>query len=85
MKRIAIREIDRFTSQMHEGRIISEYIIYLYQNDVTLACYTEIGNEAKNIRVNEMILESPISEPIEQITPISSKRLRAIRIEEIEW
>ena len=68
MKSIVIREIDRYTSQTYKDKIISEYLIYLYYNDVKLECYTEIGTDAKNIRVNEIIL---FHLPIKEITEIN--------------
>jgi len=63
MKKIIIKEIDILTSKKHKNRIIIEYLIYLMENDVKLACYNEIGIEAKNIRVNDILIsEFNISE-----------------------
>lgn len=57
MKHIIIKEIDQFKSSIHEDKRISEYLIYLMENEVKLACYSEIGEENKNLMVNELLLE----------------------------
>jgi len=58
--KIIIKEIDKLISTLHKNRVISEYLIYLmYENDgnsAPLEAYTELGVEAKNTRVNELIL-----------------------------
>ena len=58
MKKILIKEIDKLQSKTHKGRIISEYLVYLMENDIKLSCYSELGKEAKDIRVNELIVEN---------------------------
>ena len=58
MKKILIKEIDKLQSKTHEGRVITEYLVYLMENDVKLACYSELGKEAKDIRVNELIVDN---------------------------
>ena len=45
MKRILIKEIDRLYSKIHKNRFVSEYIIYLYENDVKLKTITVFGEE----------------------------------------
>jgi len=55
MKKIIIKEIDILTSKKHKNRIIIEYLIYLMENDVKLACYIEIGDESKDNRLNKLI------------------------------
>lgn len=57
MKTILIKEIDVLRSKMHRGKKITEYLVYLIENDIKLACYSEIGVDAKNLRVNELISE----------------------------
>jgi hypothetical protein len=57
MKKIVVKEIDRLNSTVHKGKTISEYLIYLIENDVKLACYSEFGVVAKNLMVNQLILE----------------------------
>jgi hypothetical protein len=57
MKKIIIKEIDQFKSSVHKDKTISEYLIYLMENDVKLGCYSEIGEENKNLMVNELLLE----------------------------
>ena len=58
MKKILIKEIDKLQSKTHKGRVITEYLVYLIENDVKLACYSELGKEAKDIRVNELIVDN---------------------------
>jgi hypothetical protein len=58
MKKIVVKEIDRLNSTIHKGKTISEYLIYLIENDVKLACYSEFGEKAKNLMVNQLILEN---------------------------
>lgn len=58
MKSILIKEVDQLHSKLHKNRIISEYLVYLMDSDVKLACYSELGKEAKDIRVNELIVEN---------------------------
>ena len=63
MKNIIIKQSDLLYSKIHKDKVIVEYLIYLMENDVKLACYNEIGIEAKNIRVNDILIsEFNISE-----------------------
>ena len=56
MMKILIKEIDRYTSKTFKNKSISEYLIFVaLVNGQKLYAYTEIGNEAKNLRVNELI------------------------------
>ena len=58
MMKIVIKEIDRYTSKTFKNKSISEYLIYVTLSDgQKLYAYTEIGNEAKNLRVNELIVK----------------------------
>lgn len=58
MMKIVIKEIDKYTSKTFKGKSISEYLIYVtLSNGQKLYAYTEIGNEAKNLRVNELIVK----------------------------
>lgn len=56
MKKIVIKEIDKLTSRLHKNRVISEYLIYLVSDDKILEAYTELDEDPKNTRVNELIL-----------------------------
>lgn len=58
MKSILIKEVDQLKSKLHKNRVISEYLIYLMENDVKLACYSELGKESKDMRVNELIVDN---------------------------
>lgn len=62
MKKIVIKEIDKLSSTLHKTRSVSEYLIYLKHNDANIKAYTEIGEAAKNYRVNELILDNFVSE-----------------------
>lgn len=56
--KIIIKEIDRYTSKTFKGKSISEYLIYVaLSNGQKISAYTEIGDEAKKLRVNELIVE----------------------------
>ncbi|MEI6880354.1 MAG: hypothetical protein WCK82_03350 [Bacteroidota bacterium] len=58
MMKIVIKEIDRYTSKTFKNKSISEYLIYVtLVNGQKLYAYTEIGDEAKNLRVNELIVK----------------------------
>lgn len=52
MKRIVIKELNK-------SETVSEYIIYLMIGEMKtpIKAFTEIGEDNKNLRVNEMILE----------------------------
>ena len=57
-KNIIIKEIDRYLSKKHKNKQISEYLIYVALEDgQKISAYTEIGEEAKKIRVNELLIE----------------------------
>lgn len=57
-KNIIIKEIDRYLSRKHKNKQISEYLIYVTLEDgQKISAYTEIGEEAKKIRVNELLIE----------------------------
>lgn len=56
MKSILIKEVDQLKSKLHKNKVISEYLVYLMENDVKLACYSEVGVESKDMRVNELIV-----------------------------
>jgi len=58
MKKIIIKEIDRFKSIKHKYKYVSEYLIYLDCDEAGLHinAYTEIGDTAKRDRVNELLL-----------------------------
>ena len=70
-KKIVIKEIDKLISLKHKGRVIVEYLIYMMEKSGSdfrpIAAYTEIGEEAKNIRVNELILLHFMSDNQSQI------------------
>ena len=73
MKSILIKEIDQLYSNLHNDRVVSEYLVYLMQNDVKLECYSELGKEAKDMRVNELIvsnfdLEIALEDIIQEVT-----------------
>jgi hypothetical protein len=70
MDKIIIKEIDRLYSKLHGGRVVSEYIIYFYKNDVIIELHTELGDLAKQLRVNELMIVNSITnkEIIQEIT-----------------
>ena len=56
MKSILIKESDRLFSKIHKNKYVPVYLIYLIENDVRLECYSELGKENKDMRVNELIV-----------------------------
>lgn len=59
MDKIVIKEIDKYTSHLFKDKMIPEYIIYLMSEEgVKKEAYTEIGEEAKKLRVNELLLNN---------------------------
>ena len=56
MKSILIKEVDKLYSKIHKNNFVSVYLIYLIENDVRLECYSELGKENKDMRVNELIV-----------------------------
>jgi hypothetical protein len=56
MKKIIVKETDRFKSKLHKNKTISQYLIYLNIGSVPTGGWVELGEEAKKIRVNELIL-----------------------------
>jgi hypothetical protein len=64
-KKIVIKEIDKLRSFLHRDRVITEYIIYVIidENRIQpMEAYTELGEDAKKARVNELILLHFITE-----------------------
>ncbi len=69
-KKIVIKEVDKLLSVLHKDRIVTEYIIYVILNENViqpLEAYTEFGEDAKKVRVNELILLHFITEDNQQI------------------
>ena len=59
MDKIVIREIDKYTSHLFKDKMKSEYIIYLMSEEgVKKEAYMEIGEEAKKLRVNELLMNN---------------------------
>jgi len=56
MKRILIKEIDRLYSKIHKGKFVSEYIIYLMENDVKLKAFNVVGETLKTANVTRMLI-----------------------------
>jgi hypothetical protein len=56
-QKILIKEIDKLVSVVSQSRVVTEYIIYYIVDGNKVEAYTEFGDNAKNIRVNEMLLK----------------------------
>lgn len=65
--RIVVKEIDRFLSSRNKGRYISEYLLYFKMDEVSVECFNEIGVEAKELRLNELVKKYNCDK-IEEIT-----------------
>lgn len=75
MKKIIIKEIDRYYSQRNTKKYVSEYLIYVTVDGINVQCFNEIGEQAKKERVNMLLVESclplnkaVLKEIIEEIT-----------------
>lgn len=55
-KKILIKEIDKLKSVSSKDKFISQYIIYYMVNEAKVEAFIEFGDEAMNIRVNELAL-----------------------------
>lgn len=55
-KKIIVKEIDKLISIISKDKIVTEYIIYVVEGNKQSKAYLEIGDEAKNMRVNELLL-----------------------------
>ena len=62
MKKIIIKEIDKYSSKLYQDKTISEYLIYVELDGTRIHAYTELGEVAKKERVNELLLEHLITE-----------------------
>ena len=76
-KKIVIKEIDKLVSVVSKERVVTEYIIYYMVGNQKVEAYTEMGDEAKKLRVNELLLKHIIGDnfvmgdieyPIEEIS-----------------
>ena len=58
-KKIIIKTIDTFKSTVHKGREINEYLISLALDGAKtqIEAHTELGEDAKRFRVNDMLVE----------------------------
>lgn len=56
MKSILIKEVDRLYSKIHKEKYVSEYIIYLIENDVKLKAISVFGEKQKNTHITVMLL-----------------------------
>jgi len=61
-KKIVVKEIDKLVSVVSPTRVVTEYMVYLMVNEQKVAAYLELGEEAKNIRVNELIVKHFMSD-----------------------
>jgi hypothetical protein len=55
-KKILIKEIDKLKSTTTKDKFISQYIIYYMVNEARVEAFIEFGDEAMNLRVNELAL-----------------------------
>jgi len=77
MKRIVVKEIDKLKSSMFGDKLVSEYLIYLILNqgggDIVLHGFTEYGEQNKEARINELIIEHFINN--ETLSKIDKKEI----------
>ena len=57
MKRIVVQEIDKYVSIFRGEKTVVEYLIYVESNGLKLKTFTDIGETAKKIRIDELLLE----------------------------
>jgi hypothetical protein len=56
MKKLLIKEVDRYYSINKKDTYISEYLIYVKIDDQNLICESVIGDEQKKEIIHELIL-----------------------------
>jgi hypothetical protein len=49
---IFVKEMDILKSTLHQGKKITEYIVYLMIDEIAVEAYMEYGYENKNNRIN---------------------------------
>jgi hypothetical protein len=52
--KIVVKENDRLKSKLH-NKTVSEYLVYLVDNDVNVKCFNEFGFDAKESRVKNLL------------------------------
>lgn len=75
MKKLLIKEVDRYYSKNKKDKYISEYLIYVKIYDLNLTCETAIGDNEKKDIIHELVLKhfydynkQEILDSIEEIT-----------------
>jgi hypothetical protein len=58
------KEIDTYNSTKHEGRRVTEFIIYVMNGNTPIAAYTEIGEENRNNRLEQLLKEQMLKEEL---------------------
>lgn len=83
-KKLIIKEIDKLKSAVHADRIVSEYLIYVMidDNSQPLEAYTELGDTAKNARVNELILIHFVTDDVNTPMPTKEEIIEEVSFEE---
>ena len=61
-KKIIVKEIDKLVSVVSPTRVVTEYMVYLMANEQKVVAYLELGDEAKNLRVNELLVKHFITD-----------------------
>lgn len=81
MKSIIVKEVDRLYSKINKTKFISEYLIYLMEENVKVACFNVIGEKEKR---EQLIYLSFNFEPNEQsnICSIPKDKIQEITFEE---
>lgn len=74
-KRIIIKEVDKLFSVTHKDKYISEFIIYLMIGETRIEAYNELGEDAKKIRVNELLLTNFIPSELGTFLPIEEHKI----------
>ena len=77
MKSILIKEVDRLYSKIHKGKYVSEYIIYLMENDIKLKAISALGEELKNEYVKGMFILNKFD------TNIAEEIIQEVSFEEV--
>jgi hypothetical protein len=57
MKKLLIKEVDRYYSKNKKDKYISEYLIYVKIDDLNLTCETAIGDNEKKDIIHELVLK----------------------------
>jgi hypothetical protein len=55
MKKLIIKEIDKFQSKLFKDKVLTEYLVYYMENDVKVITFTTICDGIPSIDLDEIL------------------------------